>query len=51
MVATVKVYQNTGGSDGSPANEDEITSSTRLQTKDQFAPTDTTGISLRSLFR
>ena len=41
MVATVGVYQATGGSDGSPANEDEITTSTRLQTKDQFAPADT----------
>ena len=40
MVATVGVYQATGGSDGTPANEDEITTSTRLQTKDQFAPTD-----------
>lgn len=42
MVATVGVYQATGGSDGSPADENEITTSTRLQTKDQFAPTDTT---------
>jgi len=41
LVATVGVYQATGGSDGSPANEDEITTSTRLQTKDQFAPADT----------
>lgn len=40
MAATVKVYQGYGGSDGSPT-ESEITSSTRLQTKDQFAPTDT----------
>ena len=42
MVATVIVEQATGGSDGTPANEDEITGSTRLQTADQFAPTDTT---------
>jgi hypothetical protein len=41
MVATVGVYQSTGGSDGTPGAETEITSSTRLQTKDQFAPNDT----------
>ena len=41
MVATVAVYQAYGGSDGSPAGESEITASTRLQTKDQFAPSDT----------
>jgi len=41
MVATVKVYQAYGGSDGSPS-ESEITTSTRLQTKDQFDPADTT---------
>lgn len=41
MVATVGVYQATGGSDGAPATESEITTSTRLQTKDQFAPADT----------
>lgn len=40
MVATVLVYQAYGGSDGSPS-ESEISASTRLQTKDQFAPTDT----------
>jgi len=40
MVATVGVYQATGGSDGAPANENEITTSTRLQTKDQFDPND-----------
>lgn len=42
MVATVGVYQATGGVDGSPGAENEITASTRLQTKDQFAPADTT---------
>jgi hypothetical protein len=42
MVATVKVYQATAGSDGTPGAETEITSSTRLQTKDQFDPADTT---------
>ena len=41
MVATVGVYQANGGSDGAPATENEITSSTRLQTKDQFDPNDT----------
>jgi hypothetical protein len=41
MVATVLVYQGYGGSDGAPS-EAEITASTRLQTKDQFSPTDTT---------
>lgn len=41
MVATVGVYQATVGSDGAPGSENEITSSTRLQTKDQFAPNDT----------
>jgi len=42
MVATVGVYQATGGSDGSPGNEDEVATSTRLQTKDQFVIDDTT---------
>jgi len=42
MVATVKVYQATGGSDATPEAETEITSSTRLQTKDQFDPADIT---------
>jgi len=42
LVATVGVYQCNGGSDGASGNENEITASTRLQTKDQFAPTDTT---------
>lgn len=41
MVATVGVYQAYGGSDGSPGGEAEVTLSTRLQTKDQFAPADT----------
>jgi len=41
MVATVGVYQANGGSDGSPVAENEIATSTRLQTKDQWAPTDT----------
>ena len=42
MVATVGVYQSVGGIDGSPTSPDsEITTSTRLQTKDQFAPSDT----------
>lgn len=41
MVATVIVEQANGGSDGSPGAENEITASTRLQTKDQWAPTDT----------
>ena len=41
MVATVNVQQAVGGSDGSPGTYNNITSSTRLQTKDQFAPTDT----------
>jgi len=41
IVATVGVFQATGGSDGSPANEDEIVTSTRLQTKDQFMINDT----------
>ena len=40
MVATVGVFQAYGGSDGSPS-EAEITTSTRLQTKDQFSPSDT----------
>lgn len=39
MVATVGVYQATGGSDGTPGSEDEVETSTRLQTKDQFDPT------------
>ena len=41
MVAIVGVYQANGGSDGAPSIENEITSSTRLQTKDQFDPNDT----------
>lgn len=41
MVATVGIYQATGGSDGAPATESEITASTRLQTADQFSPSDT----------
>jgi hypothetical protein len=42
MVATVNVQQAVGGSDGTPGTYNNVTSSTRLQTKDQFAPTDTT---------
>jgi len=42
MVATVGIYQANGGSDGSPLSENEITTSTRLQTADQFAPADLT---------
>jgi len=42
MVATVGVYQYTAGSDGNPGTDSEITASTRLQTKDQFSPSDTT---------
>jgi len=42
MVATVIVEQASGGSDGTPGSEDEVATSTRLQTKDQFAITDTT---------
>jgi len=42
LVATVIVEQASGGSDGTPGSEDEIETSTRLQTKDQFAITDTT---------
>jgi hypothetical protein len=41
MVATVNVQQAVGGSDGSPGTYNNITTSTRLQTKDQFAPADT----------
>jgi len=42
MAATVKVYQLCKGADGGAgAEENEITTSTRLQTKDQFVPTDT----------
>jgi hypothetical protein len=41
MVATVNVQQAVGGSDGSPGTYNNITASTRLQTRDQFAPTDT----------
>ncbi|MCW4016817.1 MAG: hypothetical protein NWF06_10640 [Candidatus Bathyarchaeota archaeon] len=41
MVATVNVQQTVGGSDGSPASYNNVTASTRLQTKDQFAPADT----------
>jgi len=41
LVATVIVEQASGGSDGTPGSEDEIETSTRLQTKDQFAITDT----------
>jgi hypothetical protein len=41
LPATVIVEQANGGSDGSPGSENEVTASTRLQTKDQFAPTDT----------
>lgn len=40
MVATVKLQQAVGGSDGSPGSYNDITASTRLQTKDQFAPAD-----------
>jgi hypothetical protein len=42
MVATVNVQQATGGSDGNPATYHNITTNTRLQTKDQFDPTNTT---------
>jgi len=43
MVATVGVYQLTGGADGGAgATENEIATSTRLQTKDQFVIDDTT---------
>ena len=41
MVATVGVYQATGGSDGTPGAENENATSTRLQTKDQFVIDDT----------
>jgi hypothetical protein len=41
MVATVNVHQAVGGSDGSPGSYNNITANTRLQTKDQFAPADT----------
>lgn len=41
MVATVGVYQATGGTDGTPGAENEIATSTRLQTKDQFVIDDT----------
>jgi len=40
MAATVGVYQASEGSDGSPGEEDEITTATRLQTQDLFDPTD-----------
>ena len=42
MVATVVVYQASGGVDGTPGAEDVIATSTRLQTKDQFSIADTT---------
>ncbi len=41
MVATVNVQQAVGGSDGSPGSYNNIATNTRLQTKDQFAPADT----------
>lgn len=41
MVATVNIQQAVGGSDGTPGTYNNITTSTRLQTKDQFNPTDT----------
>ncbi len=41
MVATVNVQQAVGGSDGSPGSYNTIATNTRLQTKDQFAPADT----------
>ncbi|MFA5364703.1 MAG: hypothetical protein WC325_05920 [Candidatus Bathyarchaeia archaeon] len=41
MVATVNVQQAVGGEDGTPGTYNNVTSSTRLQTKDQFAPADT----------
>jgi len=41
MVATVNVQQAVGGSDGSPGSYSNVTANTRLQTKDQFAPADT----------
>jgi hypothetical protein len=41
MVATVNVQQAVGGSDGSPETYNNISTGTRLQTKDQFDPTDT----------
>lgn len=42
MVATVGIYQLTGGSDGgSGSSENEVATSTRLQTADQFDITDT----------
>ncbi len=40
MVATVNVQQAVGGSDGSPDTYNNVATSTRLQTKDQFAPAD-----------
>jgi hypothetical protein len=40
LVATVNVQQAVGGSDGSPGSYNNIATNTRLQTKDQFAPTD-----------
>lgn len=44
MVATIGIYQAYGGTDANPASEstDLSSASTRLQTKDQFAATDTT---------
>ena len=41
MVATVNIQQAIGGSDANPATYNNITTSTRLQTKDQYNPTDT----------
>lgn len=41
LVATVNVQQAVGGSDGSPGSYNNIATNTRLQTKDQFAPADT----------
>jgi hypothetical protein len=41
MPATVIIEQSNGGSDGSPGNENTVSVSTRLQTKDQYAPSDT----------
>jgi len=41
LVATVGVYQATLGSDGAPGTENEVATSTRLQTKDQFVIDDT----------
>lgn len=41
MVVTVNMQQAVGGSDGSPGSYSNVTANTRLQTKDQFAPADT----------